>query len=103
MATPELNLALTENRPTIKPYDQNQWANLPDNSLPVETSLKMIQGLHERWATILKSLDEDQLNRELVHPESGTMIVKSLIGLYAWHGKHHLAHITTFKDQQNWT
>ncbi|HKK45463.1 MAG TPA: putative metal-dependent hydrolase [Balneolaceae bacterium] len=96
-------LALTEDRPTIKPYDQEAWAKLSDSKLPVDVSLNLIKGLHERWGHLLKSLDEAQLSRELVHPESGTLIVKSMIGLYAWHGKHHLAHITNLKKQKNWT
>ncbi|MGD8747702.1 MAG: putative metal-dependent hydrolase [Balneolaceae bacterium] len=95
--------ALTLNRPTIKAYEQDLWAQLPDSQLPVEVSLKVLDGLHERWAYLLKALNEQQLNRELVHPESGTLTVKSMIGLYAWHGKHHLAHITSLKKRKNWT
>lgn len=95
--------ALTEDRPTIKPYDQDLWANLPDSTLAVSASLQVIDGIHRRLVKLLKSLDEDQLSRELVHPESGTLTVKSLIGLYAWHGRHHLAHITTLKEHKNWT
>lgn len=98
-----IKLALTEDRPTLKPYSQDAWAELPDSSTSIHSSLLLIEGLHERWVSLLKSLDEAQLNREIIHPKSGTMTVKSLIGLYAWHGKHHLAHITHFKEQKNWT
>lgn len=98
-----IKLALTEEKPTIKPYQQERWAVLSDSSLPIEASLKLIQGLHQRWSYLLKSLDKNQLNRELYHPESGAVILKHLIGHYAWHGNHHLAHITTLKKRKNWT
>lgn len=98
-----IKLALTEDRPTIKPYDQDRWATLPDSTMPVSVSLDIISGIHRRWVGVLKALDEEQLAREVVHPESGTLTVKSLIGLYAWHGNHHLAHITTLKEKKNWT
>lgn len=98
-----IKLALTEDRPTIKPYDQEAWAELSDSELPVEVSLNLIEGLHQRWSYLLKSLDDEQLNRELIHPESGTLVLKSMIGLYAWHGKHHLGHITNLKKRKNWT
>lgn len=97
-----IKLALTEDRPTLKPYFQASWAELPDSSGPIESSLKLIEGLHRRWVSLLKTLDENQLNREIIHPKTGTLKVKSLIGLYAWHGKHHLAHITHFKKHKNW-
>lgn len=95
-------LALTEDKPTIKPYREDLWAELPDSSLPTEVSLKMLEAIHERWIYLLKSLNEEQLDRELIHPESGTVMLKSMIGSYAWHGKHHLAHITNLKEQKNW-
>ncbi|GAA5523295.1 putative metal-dependent hydrolase [Aliifodinibius salicampi] len=95
-------LALTEDRPSIKPYLQDEWANLPDTSMPVAVSLQLIESLHKRWVVLLKSLDEDQLNRELIHPESGTLVLKSMIGQYAWHGKHHLAHIVNLKEKKDW-
>ncbi|NGP87133.1 YfiT family bacillithiol transferase [Fodinibius halophilus] len=98
-----VKLTLTEDKPTIKSYDQDSWANLSDTMQPVASSLKMITGIHQRWTHVLKSLDKNQLNRELVHPDKGILVLKSLIGLYAWHGKHHLAHITTLKKRKNWT
>ncbi len=95
-------LALTEDRPTIKPYLQDEWANLPDTSMSINVSLQLIEALHKRWSVLLKSLDEDQLNRELIHPESGTVVLKSMIGNYAWHGNHHLAHIVNLKKKKDW-
>jgi uncharacterized damage-inducible protein DinB len=97
-------LALTEDKPTIKPYREDQWAELPDSSLPIEVSLKMLEAIHERWVYLLKSLNEEQLSRELIHPESdsGNVVLKSMIGNYAWHGKHHLAHIINLKEKKNW-
>ncbi|PAU92709.1 metal-dependent hydrolase [Aliifodinibius salipaludis] len=98
-----IKLTLTESKPTIKPYQQESWAALLDSSLPIESSLKLIDGLHKRWSYLLTSLNKKQLNRELNHPESGTIVVKHLIGHYAWHGNHHLAHITSLKKRKNWT
>jgi uncharacterized damage-inducible protein DinB len=97
-----IKLALTEEGPTIKPYQQDPWSELSDVNLPIEPSLKIIDGLHIRWAELLKSLSEDQLNREVIHPEDGTLTVKTMIDHYHWHGKHHLAHIITLKEQKNW-
>ncbi|RUT47509.1 putative metal-dependent hydrolase [Paenibacillus anaericanus] len=86
-------LALTEDNPTIKPYDQDEWAKLADCKLPIETSLSIIESLHERWSYLLQSLSEEQLNRTFHHPDSGLVRVERNIGIYAWHGNHHLAHI----------
>lgn len=86
-------LALTEKNPTIKPYAEDQWAKLPDSSLPIEISLTLIRGLHERWVYLLENLTAEQLNRTFTHPESGVITLAKNIGLYAWHGNHHLAHI----------
>ncbi len=98
-----LKLALTEEHPTIKPYDQKLWAELADYSLfPVKDSLKFIELLHKHWVILLKSLNEDQLNRTFFHPESGIIMIKKNIGLYAWHGRHHLAQIQALKQRENW-
>lgn len=86
-------LALTEDNPTIKPYAENQWAKLADSQLPIEESLTLIQGLHERWVFLLENLTDQQLKRTFIHPESGGITLEKNIGLYAWHGNHHLAHI----------
>jgi hypothetical protein len=86
-------LALTENEPTIKPYDQAAWADLADSQLPVEPSLQLLAALHTRWATLLQSLTEAQWERRLFHPDLGTVVLHPYVGLYAWHGRHHLAHV----------
>ncbi len=86
-------LALTEDNPTIKPYAEDQWAELSDSQLPIEVSLTFIQALHERWVYILENLTDEQLQLTFTHPESGVVTLAKNIGLYAWHGNHHLAHI----------
>ncbi|MBK0379764.1 YfiT family bacillithiol transferase [Mucilaginibacter segetis] len=88
-------LALTEDNPTIKPYEEADWALLPDYSLPVEPSLKMLEGIHQRMTALFESFTENEWDRTFVHPASGeTVSLKKALALYAWHGKHHLAHIT---------
>jgi hypothetical protein len=87
--------ALTEENPTIKPYEEADWALLPDYRLPVEPSLKIIEGLHQHWVALLESFTEEQWNRTFVHPDSGqTLSLKKALALYAWHCNHHLAHVT---------
>lgn len=96
-------LGLTEDTPSIKPYQQDDWAKLPDSEMPIAVSLDMLESIHKRWVTVLKSMDGEQLNREIYHPEYDKIIVlKSFIGNYAWHGKHHLAHITNLKKRKDW-
>ena len=85
--------ALTEDKPVIKPYDQDGWAKLADANGPVESSLSILEGLHGRWAALLKSLSEEQWKRTTVHPETGDWDVESLAGLYSWHGRHHVGHL----------
>ena len=88
-------LALTENLPTIKPYDQEKWAELADyDQLPVKDSLDFLELLHKRWVVLLHSMNETDFNRQLNHPESGILSLKTYLGAYAWHCRHHLAHIT---------
>lgn len=88
-------LALTEENPTIKPYEEADWALLPDYRMPVEPSLKMLEGIHLRWVALLEALTEEQWNRTFVHPASGeTVQLKNALAIYAWHSKHHLAHVT---------
>jgi hypothetical protein len=87
-------LALTEERPTIKPYDEKAWAELPDAARgPVETSLRLLEGLHARWAALLKTMTAADWKRTFVHPERGEMDLERTARLYAWHCDHHLAHI----------
>ena len=92
-------LALTEDLPTIKPYEESLWAELPDSKLSPFVSLKLLEALHERWVFILKSLSDDDLNREFIHPEQSEKIsLKENILIYSWHCQHHLAHIRQAKE-----
>lgn len=87
-------LALTEEVPTIKPYLEDKWAGLPDSEAPISISLSLIDGLHARWVLLLKSMSTDDFRRKLFHPESKKeFTLRSMLGLYAWHCDHHLAHI----------
>jgi len=97
-------LALTENEPTIKPYDEAAWAELADSrKVPIEVSLDLLDALHLRWLALLRSMDTDDFNRGLHHPEQGRLLtLKQMLGLYAWHGRHHVAHITTLKKREGW-
>jgi uncharacterized damage-inducible protein DinB len=97
-------LALTENEPTIKPYDEAAWAELADSrKVPIEVSLDLLDALHLRWVALLRSMDTDDLNRGLRHPEHDRVLtLKQMLGLYAWHGRHHVAHITSLKKREGW-
>lgn len=86
--------ALTEPRPTIKAYDEKAWAELPDvAAVPLSSTLAYLEHLHGRWTTLLRALTPAQLAREFVHPDSGPIDLATNIGVYAWHGRHHLAHL----------
>jgi uncharacterized damage-inducible protein DinB len=88
-------LALTEDNPTIKPYDEAGWAIQPDYRLPVEPSLKMLEGIHQHMVALFESFTENECNRTFIHPATGSIIpLKKNLALYAWHGNHHLAHLT---------
>jgi uncharacterized damage-inducible protein DinB len=96
-------LATTENNPTIKPYLEAEWAKLPDSKLPVEVSLRLLESVHERWVVILKHMAEADFEKTYFHPESQkTFVLGKVLGLYAWHGNHHIAHITELKNRMNW-
>ncbi|MNY61208.1 putative metal-dependent hydrolase YfiT [compost metagenome] len=95
-------LALTEDKPVIKPYDEAGWAELPDYALPVEPSLLLIETLHQRWVTVLQDLTPADMDKTFIHPESGVVSLGRNIGIYAWHGKHHLAHITSLCSRMGW-
>jgi uncharacterized damage-inducible protein DinB len=98
-----LKLALTEESPTIKPYDEAAWANLADSkSTPIEVSLMLMDSVHDRWVRIWRSLKPEDFARKLVHPENGERTVDWLLFLYEWHGKHHTAHITELRKQKDW-
>ena len=96
-------LALTEDEPTIKPYDEAQWATLEDSrATPIEVSLTLLEALHERWVTLLKSLSAADFARVFKHPERGKISLDQNVALYAWHGRHHVAHITALRERLGW-
>ncbi len=97
-------LALTEDKPAIKPYFEDRWTELSDTkSFPIESSLKILDGLHQRWAFLLINLNNEKLARTFVHPDYGTEFrIDETIGLYAWHCNHHLAYITELKLRKGW-
>lgn len=96
-------LALTEDEPpTIRPYYEDRWAELPDSKLPVDASLKIIEGVHERWGQLLDSMSDEQFEREFIHPETGTWTLEKVLALYAWHSRHHTAHITKLRESKGW-
>ncbi len=97
-------LGLTEDKPTIKPYEEQDWALLADNDLvPINVSLTLLHALHLRWVATIKDLTEEQWNRLVVHPAANReMSIWFLLGLYAWHGNHHVAHITTLRENKQW-
>jgi uncharacterized damage-inducible protein DinB len=95
-------LALTESTPTIRAYDEAAWAELPDSRItPIETSLTLLDSLHDRWTRLLRSMTEADFRRKLVHPENGEMTLDTMVGLYAWHSRHHVAHITSLRELRN--
>jgi hypothetical protein len=98
-----LKLALTEDHPTIRPYDEASWAELDDAKFaPIELSLGMLEALHTRWGMTLRTLTPEQKARTFNHPESGIWRIDQNAGMYAWHGKHHVAHITELRKRKGW-
>jgi len=98
-----VKLALTEDEPTIKPYDEAAWAKLSDvRDTPIETSLMLLETLHARWDAILRSMTDGDFSRTLLHPDHGVITLDWLLTMYAWHGRHHVAHITSLRDRNGW-
>jgi len=96
-------LALTEDAPTIKPYDEGAWAILKDSALtPVDVSLTLLESLHARWTVLLRFLNAEDFQRNFNHPESGPHDLDWMLGLYSWHGNHHIAHITRLRERMGW-
>lgn len=98
-------LGFTEDNPPIKPYEEKDWANLADVfTVPVNVSVTLLHALHRRWSVFLESINEEQFtNKTVFHPEHNKqMSLWFLLGMYAWHSRHHLAHITTLKEQKGW-
>jgi hypothetical protein len=96
-------LALTEGEPTIKPYFEDRWAELSDTkSTPIEVSLTMLDALHDRWVRLLRSLKSDEWKRSFRHPELGMVSLEKNLALYSWHGRHHVAHVTSLRERNGW-
>jgi hypothetical protein len=96
-------LALTENEPTIKPFDEALWANLVDSrDTPIEVSLALLDALHHRWDVLLRSMQPEDFARRLRHPQHGLLTLDGTVGMYAWHGRHHVAHITSLREREGW-
>jgi hypothetical protein len=98
-----LKLALTEDTPTIKPYDEKMWAHLADSGLPIEISLALLDALHARWAAICNALGAPHFNRSYFHPELGEHVtIDRFLQSYSWHSRHHVAHITALRRRERW-
>ena len=96
-------LALTEDNPVIKPYEEARWAELSDaRTMPVEPSLRLLESLHARWVSLLRSLSHTDWKRTFRHPELGPVRLEQNAALYAWHGRHHVAHITSLRERMGW-
>jgi uncharacterized damage-inducible protein DinB len=96
-------LALTEDEPTIKPYEEARWAELADTrDTPIDTSLVLLEQLHERWVRLLRSMSANDFARRLRHPETGIQRLDQVLALYEWHGAHHVGHITSLRERVGW-
>jgi len=97
-------LAFTEENPTIKPYEESKWAELDDaRTMPPDVSLTILDAIHSRLVTLLRAAPADAFQRKLSHPENGPMTVDALLSVYSWHGRHHVAHVTSLKEREQWT
>lgn len=97
-----LKAALTEDDPTIKPYNQDAWARLPDSRLAIAPSLAIIDALHERWMALCRTLSDREFARIYTHAEMGPLTVETHLHFYAWHSRHHTAHVTTLREREGW-
>jgi len=95
-------LALTEDHPTIRPYDQDLWARLPDSSGPIDVSLSLLDAVHRRWVVVLNAIADTGWSRTFYHPESGDLRLDQVLAMYAWHGRHHVAHIMSLRRRNGW-
>jgi uncharacterized damage-inducible protein DinB len=95
-------LALTEDWPTVKPYDEAAWATLADSKIPIDGSLAFIGSLHERWVALLESMTKEDFMKGYNHPENGRQNLDRALAIYAWHGRHHTAHITALCARKGW-
>jgi uncharacterized damage-inducible protein DinB len=95
-------LAMTEENPTIRPYFEDRWAELADSRLPIDVSLKILEGIHARWIVLLESMTDEDFRRPLIHPDNGEFTIEQFLALYAWHSRHHTAHITKLRERRGW-
>jgi uncharacterized damage-inducible protein DinB len=96
-------LALTEDEPTIRPYMEDRWAELPEaKSAPIEVSLALLDSLHQRWMLVLRNLTDADWKRTFRHPELGLLSLEKTLALYSWHGRHHVAHVTSLREKMGW-
>ncbi len=95
-------LALTEDVPTIRPYFEDRWAELADSKMPVDVSLRLIDSVHARWVAVLESMTDKDFARRLIHPESGEWPLDGMLAMYAWHSRHHAAHIVNLRLRNSW-
>jgi uncharacterized damage-inducible protein DinB len=92
-------LAVTEDEPTIKPYFEDRWADLADYNLPIDVSLAILNGVHARFTALLESFTDAEFARTLIHPDNGRFTVAQFLALYAWHGRHHTAHVAQARER----
>lgn len=96
-------LSLTEENPTVRPYFEDRWAALPDSEAPLDYSLPLVDALHRRWALVLRNMTPGDFSRSYYHPEyERSFPLDYVLGLYAWHGEHHVAHITHLRAREGW-
>lgn len=95
-------LTLTEIQPLVKTFEENDWVTLPDSDMPVDASLKLLEGLHKRMDTLLRSLPPESFALSFMHPHTGLNSIDRLIAYFAWHGKQHTAHITSLRSREGW-
>jgi uncharacterized damage-inducible protein DinB len=96
-------LGLTEDVPTVKPYNESAWAKLDDTrTTPIDVSLSLLDALHDRWSRVLRAMSPSEFARKIMHPENGPMTLDQLLAMYDWHSRHHTAHITNLRSRNNW-
>lgn len=98
-----MKLALTEDEPLVKTYLEDRWARLADYGGDPSVSLSLLDAVHERWVAVWRSLGEEEFARRFKHPEWGTLTLAQHLALYAWHGRHHIAHVTHLRDREGWS
>lgn len=98
-----IRLGLTEETPTVKPYDENGWSALVDSrTAPIELSFQILDGLHARWIMFLRAMSDADFARVIVHPEAGRLTLDDMLQMYDWHSRHHIAHITRLRERNGW-